>query len=278
MGLASQHAVGDMDAGRFELTGEGDILFFVESGAEFDQAGNLLAFLGGADERIDKGRVSAGAVEGEFDCQHIGIGRSCFDETLDGIGEGFIGMVDEDILLADFGEDVGFGVGQCARADGFPERFFELWAVDPCDLVEIDACQRAGADEVVVLGDFELGEEEVEDPRRWVGRGLDTYSVSEPAHAELFFDMLKQVFDIFVIELDRCAADEPKWKNLDDAHPGEEVVEVVDDDLIEGDQESGSVLGWGWLIGRFGIEGVGADEMREHIGDFDPSKAGLSGA
>ncbi len=50
MCFESEYAVGDMDAGRFELAGEGDILFFIESCPEFNEAGDLFAVLGGADE------------------------------------------------------------------------------------------------------------------------------------------------------------------------------------------------------------------------------------
>jgi hypothetical protein len=55
VGLEADDAVGDMDAGVLELAGEDDIALLVEAGAELDEAGDILAGLGGADEALDEG-------------------------------------------------------------------------------------------------------------------------------------------------------------------------------------------------------------------------------
>ncbi len=104
VGLEADDAVDDVDARLLEHAGLVDVVFLVEPGLELDQGGHLLAVLGGTrqggDDRVGLGR----AVEGHLDGQDLGIFRGLLDELHDR-AERLVRMVDQDVLVADGGED-----------------------------------------------------------------------------------------------------------------------------------------------------------------------------
>ena len=63
VGFEPEDAVKDLDAGVFEVARPADVGSFVEAGHEFDDYGDLLIpVLRGVDERLEDGRVAAGAI------------------------------------------------------------------------------------------------------------------------------------------------------------------------------------------------------------------------
>ena len=78
----------------------------VEAGAQFHQSGDLLAVVGGLDQRLDDGRITAGAIERNLDREHLRIGRGALDQ-FDNRIETFVGMMQQNILFAHDLENVG---------------------------------------------------------------------------------------------------------------------------------------------------------------------------
>ena len=105
VGLEADDAVDDVDARLLEHAGLDDVVLLVEPGLELDQGGHLLAVLGGARQGVDDRVVVGGAVERLLDRQDLGVFRRLLDE-LDDRAERLVGVVDQDVLLADGGEDV----------------------------------------------------------------------------------------------------------------------------------------------------------------------------
>ena len=79
----------------------------VEAGLDLDQHDDLLAGLGGVDQGTHDRRVAAGAVERLLDGQDVRILGRLLDEALDRRGERLVRVVEQDVALADGGEDVG---------------------------------------------------------------------------------------------------------------------------------------------------------------------------
>jgi hypothetical protein len=72
VGLVADDAVDDMGADLFQLGRPADVGFLVEARHQFDDDGDFLAVLRGADQRFHQHRVGAGAVDGHLDRDHCG--------------------------------------------------------------------------------------------------------------------------------------------------------------------------------------------------------------
>ena len=105
MGLESDDAVEDLHAGVFHAARPADVGGFVEAGHELDDEGGFLGG-GGLNERGEDGRILAGAVERLLHADDGGIFGALLDEVDDGI-VGVVGMVEQDVVLAELVEDVG---------------------------------------------------------------------------------------------------------------------------------------------------------------------------
>lgn len=88
-----------MDACFFHFSGPSNIVGFVEAGFEFHEDGDLLFVLGGGDEGVEDGGISAGAVEGHFDREDLGIDGGLFEERNNGM-KTFVGVKEKNISLA----------------------------------------------------------------------------------------------------------------------------------------------------------------------------------
>ena len=106
VGLKADDAVDDVHAGAFELAGPGDVGVLVEARLDLDQRQHLLAGVGRVDQRVDDRRVGAGAVQRLLDGQHARVGGRLGEERLHRRGERIVGVVQQDVALADRGEDV----------------------------------------------------------------------------------------------------------------------------------------------------------------------------
>ena len=124
--LEPDQPVHDVGAGPFQLARPDDVRLLVEAGLDLDQDDDLLAALGGPDQRLDDRRVARRPVEGLLDGQDLGIVGRLGDEPLDRRGERFVRVVDEDVAGADRGEDVGrlvlVGRDEAGRRDRRPGR------------------------------------------------------------------------------------------------------------------------------------------------------------
>ena len=105
MSLESHDAVEDLHAGVFHAARPANVGGFVEAGHELDDEGG---FLGGGsfNERREDGRVLAGAIERLLHADDGGVFRALLDEV-DYRIVGVVGMVEKDVVLAEFVKDVG---------------------------------------------------------------------------------------------------------------------------------------------------------------------------
>ena len=78
--LEAHHAIHHVHARLLERTGPHDVVLFVEPRLELDQGGNLLAVLSRPLQGPDDGAAPAGAIQGLFDRQDLGVHRRALDE------------------------------------------------------------------------------------------------------------------------------------------------------------------------------------------------------
>ncbi len=181
--------------------------------------------------------------------------------------------MNEDIAVANLGEDIGVCVGECCGADGFPGGVFEFGAVDFGDGEKIGVGKGRLACRVVLGGKSEFGEEKLEDSRRGLWRCFDADCIGESAGAEFFFNMFEEVFDFVVAEFDCGASGDAEGKDVGDAHAWEKIGEVVGDDFVEGDVEGGCVGGGLRFFVGAGCDGVNAEKAGEEVGDFESGES-----
>lgn len=104
--LVADQPVNDVDTGFLEFSRPENIVGFVESGFEFDDGGDLFAVADRVHQGADDAGIAAGAIEGLFDGQDVGILGSLF-EKIDHGTEILVGMMQEDIAVANGGKEIG---------------------------------------------------------------------------------------------------------------------------------------------------------------------------
>ena len=103
--LELDEAVDHVHAGAFQVARPADVGRLVEARLELDHGGHRLAELGRLLERAHDRAVVGGAVERPLDRHDVGVGHRLAQELHDHV-EGLVGVMDDDVLLADGGEAV----------------------------------------------------------------------------------------------------------------------------------------------------------------------------
>ena len=106
MRFQSHNAIDDVCARFLQLAGPANIGGFIKARAQFDQGGDLLAIVGGLDQGLDYGRITARPVKCNLDGEHLRIGCRALDKADNGV-ETFVGMMQQNILFAHDLENVG---------------------------------------------------------------------------------------------------------------------------------------------------------------------------
>ncbi len=200
VGLEADEAVDDVHARVLQRARPLDVGRLVEARLQLDDGRDLLAVLGGADERADDGRVGAGAVERLLDGEHVGIVGRLRDE-LDHVLERLVGVLQQDVALGDDAEDVVVllqrrhdlrrerlvactRAGPRARADGHEVGQVQR-PVEQVDVVGLEAQRRAQE------GDHLGGR---------VVRDLEAHGAAALAPPQLLLDRLEQVVGLVLVD------------------------------------------------------------------------------
>ena len=236
VGLQAGDAVDDVDAGLLQRLRPVDVGLLVEAGLQLDHADRLLAAFGGADQGRDQRRVVAGPVHRLLDRQHVGVGDRLLDEALDRGGEGVVGVVDEDVALADRGEHVDRLVVlalQPRLGHRRPGRVAQLGvAGDVGDVPEVGEVEQAV--DVVDLAVLEPQglDQLLAQLRVHPGGDLEPHDLAEAAAADLVLDRLQQVVGL-VGDGEVGVAGDAEVAVVEHFDAGEEHVEVGGDHLLE---------------------------------------------
>ena len=161
------------------------------------------------------------------------------DKQLDRFGEALVGMLDQDVALADgreYVDGVAVGARQACRRDRDERLLLELGPVEVVHHPQSGQVQRAG-DGVDVLGlqielPGEKGAHLVGDRRIQ----LEAHGPTEPAPAQLHLDRLQEVVGVLLLEGQVGVAGDPERVVALDLHAGEQGPEMGGDDLLHGDE------------------------------------------
>ena len=145
-------------AGALEIAGPTNVGLLVETRLQLDQRGDRLARFGRFDQRANDRTVGRSAIERLLDRHDVGIARR-LDEELHHDVEGFVGMVDDEILLTDRGEAVAAVVAHAFGKTRIDRRKLQFRSVDADDLAQLFEREQpvdqndAGGDDIDVAGD-----------------------------------------------------------------------------------------------------------------------------
>ena len=107
MGLEPAHTIDDVHAFVFQLPSPLDIVFFIESGLQFDKDGHLLPVDAGFHQCVDDGRSWIETIECLFDREDVWIiGR--FADEIHNWHETIIWMIQQYVLLSHCVEDAAW--------------------------------------------------------------------------------------------------------------------------------------------------------------------------
>ncbi|OEI67462.1 hypothetical protein Cus16_2897 [Curtobacterium sp. ER1/6] len=247
--LQPDQAVDDVHAGLLELPGPPDVVLLVEARLDLDERQHLLARRGGVDQCLDDGAVTGGPVQRLLDGQHVRVRGGLLEEGLHARREGLVRVVHEHVARRDRAEQVGLRV-RLARLElhgrrRHVARVVQVGTGDLGDLEQSAQVERRRQAVDLLLGDVELAHEQVEGHRVHVLGDLETDRRSEPTAEQFALEGLDEVLGLVLLDLDVLVAGDPEHVVLEDLHPREQVVEVVRDEVLEGDEAhpAGAVVG-----------------------------------
>ena len=233
VGFETDESVNNVDAGLFHLFSPGDVIGFIKAGLEFDQHRNLFFVMGGGDECVEDRGVTAGAVEGHFDGENGGVGCGVFEER-DDRGEAFVGVMKEDIPLADRfeisgsagqGEGKGGREGRVAKAGLITARFAQGE-----DLCEVNgACDAIG----IFRKELEVAEEKVFNIEGAIGGDFETDGGTPVPFLEFFLDGEEKILGFFLVDIELAISGDADGPDSVDFHSGKDFADKVTNEFGE---------------------------------------------
>src|SRR6516225_4855825 len=100
MCLELDEAINDVDASALEITRPTNVSCLIKAGLQLDNSGDGLATVSGFLKSLHNRAVDRCAIECPLDRHHIRVGRGLAQQLQHHI-KGFIGMMNDNILLAD---------------------------------------------------------------------------------------------------------------------------------------------------------------------------------
>ncbi len=236
VGLETDNAVNDVNAGLFKLLSQFHIAMLVEARLKLNEYGNLFAFLGGADERLDKRAVAARSVECHLDRQHMRIVRRLGDEALHACGETLIRVMHQYRTTADYAENIRILIREPRRQQRLPRLEFQLRPLQIAkrhQIVHVDwAIERVD----VFLGHAQATADHL---AHAVAHAFGRFKPHDARHATLAKFLLhhrQQIVRILLIGLNVGVASNAKQVVLDDPHPREKQLQITADNAFQADK------------------------------------------
>ena len=238
--LEPDQAVDDVNARFLEFACPADVRRFVEACLDLDQGEHGFAGLGRLNERLDDGAVATGAVQGLLDGEYRRVAGRLLEERLHAGGEGFVRVMQQDAMLRDGRENVR-GRVRLGRQEIDARRRHVLGvlqhgAVDLDHLVQAAEVQRGRQPVHLLLGDVEFAHEQAERQVVHVVGDLEADRRPEPTLQQLPFEGLDEVLRLVFLDLDILVPGDPELVVLEHVHAGEQLVEVVRDEVFERDE------------------------------------------
>ena len=208
-----------------------DVVLFVEPRLELDQRRDLLAVLGGVDERAHHRRVAGRAVQRLLDREHVGVGGRLLHELHDRV-ERLVRVVQQQIAFTNRREHVGLPdqpLGKRRRERRIvqiglldvDERPQALGAHHPVDFVTIAAVEL---ERLAQLAAQVLRHRRLD---------LEPHRFAEPAFAQLRLDRAQQIVGLVLLQVEIGVARDAEEVGRRHAQAREQRLQVVRDDVFE---------------------------------------------
>jgi len=238
--LQSQDAVHHVYAGTFQRARPYDVVFFVEARLELDEHRNMFAVFAGFHQRINDGRTAANAVEGHFDCQHVGIFGGRANEINHG-RKRVIGMVQQDVLPPNGAEDIALTAEDGWHCGG-EGAIFETRAVKAVQFHQAGKAKRpaAGIDRAGI--ELQFFQQRVPHSIRHPRANFQAHAVAKTALANPLLNGQEQIVRFIFLNFNVGVANDPKRVRRHDFHPHEKVSQVGGNHLL--DPDKGHALVW----------------------------------
>ena len=191
--------------------------------------------LGRLDQRGDDGGVAGRPVQGLLDRQHLRIGGGLLDEPLHAGRERVVGVLDQDVALAQGGEHA---LGRLAvRQPGMGGRdervVLELRPVEVVEPHQRGEVEQPGHVQHVLGLHLHLRQQHLEDLRVHRLGDLEADRRPEPPAGQLALQRLQQVLVAVLLDLDVGVAGHPEQVVGHDVQAREELREVGGDEVLE---------------------------------------------
>ena len=236
-------AVHHLHAGAFEVARPADIGFLVEPRLQLDQRGHRFAGLGGFGERAHDRRVVRGAVERLLDGDDVGIAGGLLQELHDDV-EGFVGVMDDQVLLPDRGEDIAAMVAHPLGMARHVGHEFEVGPVEPGELRELVHRQHAVDQKHLVVGGGKRLLHEAAQRFRHLGFHLEPDHRTPPPPLQRGLEQADQIFGLF-LDFEFGVADDAEGALALDGVAGEQAADEQAGGLFQRDQVHRAVLAGG---------------------------------
>src|SRR5205823_6421153 len=228
----SDHAIDNVRARFFQLTSPANISGLIKAGAQFDQSGDLFAIIGSLDQRLDYGRITAGAIERNLDRQNLRIGGGTLDKADNGI-ETFVRMMQQNILFAHDLENVGLR-RQGRIGCGLERPIFQLGeGVVRHQWHEMSHRERAI--ELVKIGllQIEKGEEQVAEIWWTIRFHFKPNGIAATGTPQFLLNRAQQVFRLFLVDVEIAITGDAKGVDAVENEAGKKFGDVMFDERGE---------------------------------------------
>ncbi len=173
--------------------------------------------------------------------QDLRVGRGLFQERLHARGERVVGVVQQDVAVADRREHVGRlrrlgAVGEVAVGARHELGELQLGPVEVGDVAETAQVEGFGEFVDLLLVHAEFAHQQFADLLVDVGGHLEADGRAEPAAQQFLLQRLQQVLGVVLLDLEVLVARHAERVVLDDLHAREQLVEVLGDDVLERDE------------------------------------------
>ena len=256
MGLQADDAVHHVHARAFQLAGPRDVGVLVETRLDLDQRQHLLAGMRGVDQRVDDRRIAGCTVQRLLDGQHLRIGRGLRQERLHGRREGIVRVVQQDVALADGGENVlrtgRFDFGDLTIGGRNERTVLEIRTVDASELEQHGRVKRRRQAVDLVGAHAQLVGEQLRQERAGLVGDLQTDRRSETTAQQFLLHGVEQVLGIILFHVDVLVTGDAEGAGLLDDHAREQGFQVGDDQVLHGDEAIAHVgaLVFGQIVDR----------------------------
>ena len=235
---------------------------------KFDHRGDLFAGRGRVNQRFDYRRIAAGAIKRDLDRQDLRIFRGRFDQ-LDNRIETFVGMMEQDILLAHHFEDIGmWRQGRIARR--LEEAILQFGeGVVRDQRHQMRHRERPVQPVKIGLAQIEELQQQLAKIFRAIGLHFQTNGVAAAGTPQFMFDAAQKIFGFFLVDVEIAVPGHAKSVHAIENQPGKQLGDVMFD-------EGGEIN----VIPRFVLAFAAGhqDQARQHARHLDDGVKQLAAA